>query len=191
MRYICKKCNGDNVQKTEYPFHDIYECKDCEITLFEEIEDCCRQPAERYVNDFHKDVPKFIRIQCDNCGGCLEMTKPLKRSEYGHRTKGEFSKEKLQNWRREKQIERKEIHTFTKYLKFVKSNFYKYTIHLQSVYWRNIRQLALERDKYTCQFCKSERATEVHHLTYKNLGNELLEELTSYCRACHEKVHEK
>lgn len=191
MKKICEFCNSENVRKTEYPFHDIYECLDCNRITFEEIEDCCRQPYERYVNDFHNGLPKFIRIQCDNCGGCLEMTKPLKRSEYEEKTRGEFSKERFKNWKLEKQIEKNNIYEFTKYLKDSKSSFYQYNIYLLSEHWRNLRIIALERDKYICQFCKLEPATEVHHLTYKNLGNESLDELISYCRVCHGKVHDK
>ena len=191
MKKICKFCNSENVRKTEYPFHDIYECLNCNKTTFEEIEDCCRRPSERYVIDFHNGLPKFIRIQCDNCGGCLEMTKPLKHSEYEEKTRGEFSKERFKNWKLEKQIEKNNIYEFTKYLKDSKSSFYQYNIYLRSEHWRNLRLIALERDKYICQSCKQEKATEVHHLTYNNLGNEFLDELISYCRVCHEKVHEK
>lgn len=187
----CKYCASEDIQKVEYTFHDAYECKSCKTAYYNVIEDCCRRPSERYVNDFHNGIAKFIRVQCDNCGGCLNMTKSLKRAEYGNKTKGEFSKECFLQWKNEKQSEGNELYHFSKHLKFVKSNFFKHRTHLQSVYWKNIRLLALERDKYTCQICKLEPAKDVHHLTYKNLGNELLEELISYCRACHKKVHEK
>jgi hypothetical protein len=191
VRNKCKYCEKEDVKKTEYTFHDAYECQSCKTAYYKKIEDCCRQPSERYVNDFHNGVAKFIRVQCDSCGGCLNMTKSLKQAEYGHKTKGDFSKERFLDWKNEKQREGNELYNFTQHLKFIKSNYHKHKSHLQSEYWKNIRQLALERDDHICQLCKLEKATDVHHLTYKNLGNELLEELTSYCRTCHAKVHEK
>lgn len=191
MKKICKFCNSDNVRKTEYPFHDIYECLNCDRTIFEKIEDCCRNPRERYVDDFHNGIPKFVRVQCDNCGGCLEITKPLKRSEYGKKTRGEFSKERYNEWKINKQTEKKDIIEFIQFTKESNHSFYQYNIYLRSEHWRTLRLLALERDKWVCQFCKAEPATEVHHLTYNNLGSESLSELISYCRVCHGKVHDK
>jgi 5-methylcytosine-specific restriction endonuclease McrA len=37
--------------------------------------------------------------------------------------------------------------------------------------------------------CQS-RATQVHHLTYRHLGNEPLFELMAICRDCHEQLTE-
>jgi hypothetical protein len=187
----CGNCSGENIQKTEYPFHNIYECKDCGDTTSVKIEECCRKPSERYVDGFHNGIAVFIRIQCDNCGGCLNMTKSLDRATFGNKTCGEFSQDRFDNWKAEKQLEKQSIYKFVKYLKDAKSSFFQYNIYLQSQHWRSLRLIALERDNWLCQSCKSAEATEVHHLTYKNLGNEPLEELTSYCRACHAKVHEK
>jgi hypothetical protein len=187
----CKFCSSENIIRTEYDFHDAYKCNDCNKAFFEKITDCCRNYFDRYVDEFHSNIPKFIRIQCDNCGGCLNMTKSLKRAEFGEKTKGEFSKERFLEWKSKRQCEGNEIRNFTSYINLTNSNYYAHRTHLQSEYWKNIRQLVLERDKYICQLCKAEKAKDVHHLTYKNLGNESIDELTSYCRACHEKVHGK
>ena len=176
---VTQKCAIDN-QSSDY-----------KKAFFEKIADCCRNSSERYVDDFHNNVPKFIRIQCDNCGGCLNMTKSLKRAEFGEKTKGEFSKERFLEWKLERQSERSEIYNFTEYINYTKSNHYLHRTHLRSEYWKNIRQLVLDRDKGICQSCKTEKAKDVHHLTYKNLGNETIDELISYCRACHEKAHGK
>jgi len=62
--------------------------------------------------------------------------------------------------------------------------------YLNSAKWKNKRQQVLNRDNYACQSCGS-IATEVHHLHYRNFGNEPLDELISLCRECHEKIHEK
>ena len=187
----CPDCNSDNIEKAEYVFHDAYKCNTCKKAFYEKITECCRNPIERYVFEFHNNVPKCVRIQCWNCGGCLEMNKPLSKAEFGERTTGEFSKENFLKWKSKKQSEENEIYKFTSYINFTNSNYYIHRTHLQSVYWNNIRLLVLERDKNTCQLCKTEEAKDVHHLTYKNLGNETIDELISYCRACHDKVHGK
>lgn len=187
----CKFCGSENIVRTEYDFHDAYKCNACNKAFFEKTTECCRNPCEIYVFEFHNNIPKCVRIQCYNCGGCLTMTKPLSKSKFGEKTKGEFSKERYLEWKSKRQSEGNEIYNFTSYINLANSNFYAHRTHLHSEYWKNIRQLVLERDKGICQSCKTEKAKEVHHLTYKNLGNETIDELISYCRACHEKAHGK
>ena len=74
-----------------------------------------------------------------------------------------------------------------------------YNTFLNSTYWKKVRLLVLERDKYKCQNCinlnksyYSKKDLEVHHLTYKNHKNELhhLDDLTTLCKSCHEYMHE-
>lgn len=65
----------------------------------------------------------------------------------------------------------------------------EHTIYLASDEWKWRRQMVLERDNYLCQGCLTNRATQVHHLTYKHWRNELLFELVSVCDGCHD--HEK
>lgn len=64
-----------------------------------------------------------------------------------------------------------------------------YNEYLLSARWREKRAMVLERDQYICQGCRSQKATVVHHLTYKHAGDELLFELTSVCGDCHQKAH--
>jgi len=65
----------------------------------------------------------------------------------------------------------------------------QYNEYLSSPAWNKKRAIVLERDHYTCQGCFQARATQVHHLSYKHVGNELLFELVSVCDACHHKIH--
>ncbi len=61
-----------------------------------------------------------------------------------------------------------------------------YDEYLQSPEWREKRLQVLERDGHTCQVCCiSGRDVEVHHLTYRSLGDEPLEDLITVCKACH------
>jgi hypothetical protein len=55
--------------------------------------------------------------------------------------------------------------------------------------WRELRQLVFQRDNGICQGCYAAPATQVHHLTYKNVCNEFLWELTSVCDECHTRYH--
>jgi 5-methylcytosine-specific restriction endonuclease McrA len=75
----------------------------------------------------------------------------------------------------------------------------EYNTFLKSNYWKKVRLLVLERDKYKCQNCKeigrirnlTVKDLEVHHLTYKNHKNELnhLNDLITLCKWCHEYMH--
>jgi hypothetical protein len=59
--------------------------------------------------------------------------------------------------------------------------------YLKSATWQDIRKQVLERDNYTCK-C-GQKGYDVHHKTYKNWGNENLNDLITLCRSCHEQQH--
>jgi 5-methylcytosine-specific restriction endonuclease McrA len=67
--------------------------------------------------------------------------------------------------------------------------FAEYTEYLLTPAWRAKRDAVLTRDRKTCLGCGAP-ATQVHHLTYEHVGNELLWELVSICNACHKRVHD-
>jgi hypothetical protein len=64
----------------------------------------------------------------------------------------------------------------------------KYELYIRSAEWKRRRALVLERAKYVCEGCGTARATEVHHLHYRGLQDELLWELRAVCLPCHEKA---
>ena len=64
----------------------------------------------------------------------------------------------------------------------------KYNEYLQSYQWQDKRLRVLERDNYLCQSCLEQDATQVHHLTYKHVGNEPLFDLISVCDECHKSI---
>lgn len=66
-----------------------------------------------------------------------------------------------------------------------------YNAYLRTPEWREKRRWVLERDNHLCTGCRLTDATQVHHLTYEHVGNELLFELTSVCQTCHDKAHER
>lgn len=64
-----------------------------------------------------------------------------------------------------------------------------YRGYLLSPVWRTKRRLVLNRCNGWCEGCASAQATEVHHLSYANVGDELLYELVGLCENCHRKAH--
>ena len=60
-----------------------------------------------------------------------------------------------------------------------------YKDYIASDKWKAIRLKVLKRDNNLCQACLESPATDVHHITYANLGDELMFELLSVCRDCH------
>jgi protein-arginine kinase activator protein McsA len=65
----------------------------------------------------------------------------------------------------------------------------EYQRYLLTPEWAQKRKAVLERERYVCQGCARGRATEVHHLTYSNVGDELLFQLVAVCGPCHRKTH--
>ena len=65
--------------------------------------------------------------------------------------------------------------------------FKNYKEYLQSYLWYERRDLML-RLFPKCSKC-NKKATEVHHLTYDNVGNEGKRDLLCLCRKCHKQIH--
>ena len=61
--------------------------------------------------------------------------------------------------------------------------------YLQSQQWRDKRHLVIQRDG-SCKLCKATTNLEVHHLSYKHLAQEPLDELITLCRTCHQSRHD-
>jgi 5-methylcytosine-specific restriction endonuclease McrA len=61
---------------------------------------------------------------------------------------------------------------------------------MRSPRWASIRKRVLERDRCLCQGCLMAEATVVHHLNYnREFGDELMYDLVSLCRRCHDRAH--
>jgi len=64
-----------------------------------------------------------------------------------------------------------------------------YSWYLGTAFWRERREHALKRANHTCEKCKERRASEVHHVTYLRVFNEMPTDLVALCRQCHEQMH--
>jgi len=65
----------------------------------------------------------------------------------------------------------------------------RYELHLKSSAWQEKRRLVIKRCGNLCEGCRTYAVDEIHHLTYKNLGDELLFQLVGLCSLCHSKLH--
>ena len=69
------------------------------------------------------------------------------------------------------------------------------TKYWKSAKWLAKREAVLRRDDYTCQMCEKSidddnvSRLHVHHMTYKNLYNEPLDDLITLCTQCHRRLH--
>ena len=70
-----------------------------------------------------------------------------------------------------------------------------YKQFLATRYWEIIREVIIYRCKNKCVICNSEKQLQVHHRSYEYRGQEHTEEglanLTTLCRDCHKKFHNK
>lgn len=65
-----------------------------------------------------------------------------------------------------------------------------YRAYLRTPQWQAIRIEVIGVRGGKCERCDSTHRLQVHHKTYKNLGNESLSELELLCSVCH-KAHHK
>jgi hypothetical protein len=66
---------------------------------------------------------------------------------------------------------------------------FDYHAYLRSPEWARRRDDALLAAGGRCQVCNAATHLDVHHRTYKRLGDELPGDLTVLCRACHDLFH--
>ena len=66
-----------------------------------------------------------------------------------------------------------------------------YGLFLQTDYWKCVRFLVFQRDRYQCRKCKRGGKLQVHHKTYAHHGEEHLHlgDLQTLCHSCHKAHH--
>jgi len=67
----------------------------------------------------------------------------------------------------------------------------QYDAHINSSYWKTVRKLVIARDGGRCLVCNTDKNLQVHHRSYKNVGNEAenLGDLSTLCECCHGLFH--
>jgi hypothetical protein len=98
----------------------------------------------------------------------------------------DFSTPKAHTWKQPVHRHRCE-HPHCRYMRESRSRWYKG--YLASDRWNQIRKVVIELARDTCEVCRLERATQVHHKNYNQVGYEEIEDLIAICARCHNKIH--
>jgi len=153
------------------------------------------RPQRRYVPCSHKSPVLCRRIisgvthfweYCTDCG------KELRRLKHADVTAGQkqaaiaFTVDLCQSWRAKK---RNDSTYEAQYEAYRKAWDAWYQGYLGSEVWAGKRAAVMQRTRNTCECCGTERAVNVHHLTYDSVGCEPLWDLQAVCRGCHKWVH--
>jgi len=69
--------------------------------------------------------------------------------------------------------------------------FELYEEYLNSPEWAAKRAAVLRRSHGDCEGCREQLATQVHHISYAHVTQELLFELVAVCDACHDIAHQE
>lgn len=70
----------------------------------------------------------------------------------------------------------------------------EYSIYLLSPEWKRIAEKRKEIDNHACCMCgctgTMNNPLQVHHLSYRNVGNEnVYTDVMTLCRICHKSIH--
>lgn len=151
----------------------------------------CAHPESEIRRDNHPTVGIRFRRQCLTCGHGMGLVGKEKVGSFlGMK---DFDYRLADDWRARVEAfykERREAHERA-VTGFSTARSDWYAAYLLSPKWKAIRDKVLVRDGHRCQGCLGARATQVHHLTYDHVGDELLFELIAVCDFCHERVHGK
>jgi len=182
---VCPKCYQVTLIIEEAKYAEENSCSNCGYFMPKYYE-CCNKQELKEVLYINSNDTMAIRNQCINCGKRVGNV-PLRRISQKDREELPLFSKKLEEIR---QVEFNEVNNY--YNTLIETNYWRaygelYLKFLASEKWAKIRKAVLERDNYKCK-CGA-LATEVHHLTYVRLQNELLEDLVSICRICHLKEH--
>jgi len=188
----CKHCQSDKIHYKENEFETGYYCQNCDIIHVEkkQFEGCCN-----YVDIQTMQVATANGFSYRNiCQNCYSTIATIKKTDKPIGKLIDISLDELNNrkYGTNKNIIYGELLNLkNEFNKNKESAFWlSYSEYLKSDKWQLKRKKVLERDKYICQACLTNKAEQAHHLTYKNVFDEPLFQLTSVCIRCHDKLHE-
>jgi hypothetical protein len=130
-----------------------------------------------------------IKQQCLTCGGVFGNARKQHPSDIDLPLVDQHLHERYEfdlKQRYEDMLQKHALKQHTKSSSFFKS----YSTYLSGPEWGLKRKLVLERAGGLCEGCRTNGATEVHHLSYAHVGKEFLFELVAVCRECHDRLHE-
>jgi hypothetical protein len=133
-----------------------------------------------------------IKSQCLNCG--QSTSNAISHSKFSKEeidTLPRFDEQLRADWWNNKDLRRKEVaESFAQEAKQkLADRKLLYHDHLKSEKWKEKRRLVIQKQNNICQGCLNAEIDDIHHLSYDNLGDELLFQLIGLCRDCHKKTH--
>jgi 5-methylcytosine-specific restriction endonuclease McrA len=182
------------MKKAVKKYHTFQWCGKCFVqTDVEEHKPCCNNSDMQYVRFKQSNDVYTLRRQCSNCL-TLHPNSFKKTLVPNFEAIPEYTPfmSHTERWQ--------EYNKFRTYIREQQQRIFEdskdewganYAKYLSSAEWQKKRQLILKRDNYICQGCLANNATEVHHKTYVNVGNEFCFELISLCDDCHSSIHTK
>ena len=186
----CPKCSSKSiVTERHYNHWNVYECVNCKYWTYWHSDECCKKPHEIVTIDHKPSGHIALYYQCINCGSSPNRNKPLSTKKFGEQIRSEFSNSRFSEFKEKKERERQELAEAKAGYNLRNSKRYKYHKYLTSDKWKELREKVKKRDNYLCQECKTNKAEEVHHLTYENVFNEKMSDLISVCSDCHKELH--
>ena len=152
------------------------------------MEDCKHQNTEtRKMSHCNQ-----IKLQCLDCG--MSVGNPIRHAAIAPEvlaTIEEFDEEfrTLMTERRSEILKEEWRQKNLEWVETFPERHAKYINYLNTPEWRQKRQLVIDREQGLCQGCRAAAISEVHHASYKTLGNELLFQLVGLCSPCHRRAH--
>ena len=132
---------------------------------------------------------------CRFCPSCLRKSQSFTPSEEEIRLCHPWDAALVAKLKEARKERRKHLYEFLSQVKAFETEtadaawWREYNEYLSTQMWKGKRAQVIARCKNICEGCLSETVYQVHHLTYANLGDELLFQLVGLCKACHEKCH--
>jgi 5-methylcytosine-specific restriction endonuclease McrA len=144
--------------------------------------------AKKIKNTRYKEYKKNKK-SLTKINSLIDLGKPLKRKKRKkQKPKTELGKAYEEFDKRNKKTKRSKYRDRWKTRR--EKSYEKYRNYIQSEEWKKKAEIKKEKVGYKCEECKTDKYLETHHLTYKRLYNEPLEDLKVLCRNCHQKVHD-
>ena len=184
----CENCKTE-MQISNHGIYIVNQCQTC--GNYDDIMPCKDHNME-FVKVMQSDGKFYIKKQCINCG--FSRGGGLPKNSVKNLDILPIFNQKLYDERRiATNLISTELQDFknTKNVNSEKNKFLnEHNKYLQTDTWKKKRLLVLKRDNYLCQSCLEDKATEVHHLSYKFWKNEPLFDLISVCNPCHNNITE-
>ena len=178
--------------ETGIPVFYLHHCENCYNFIEVKLGDCCHNPNVIQIHTQFCNDTIHKRNFCKNCYKIFKAQKKVvgEKLFYLDKNRSDIARELYYTYK--SAFSKRKYQIFENARKLKQDNWYdKYEAYINSDTWKEKRKTILARDNYICQICKTNKAVQVHHLTYKRMGNEQDFDLVSVCLPCHELEHHK